>query len=436
MAKSTLVKACFFSFTLAQLVSLFGDRLHQFSVIGMIGRVAPGSSFELFQFAVFSHLPIIIFAPVFGSLIDRANRAVVLVLVDAFRGLVVLCIPFLYHMMGNMYAFYIPVFVLSLANLLFAPAKSAAIPEYFGSLKLLQINAVLWGLGIVGTIGGFLLGGWFFDYMTWEVSFYCDGASYLVSTVFLVPLFFLAGSVARPRDPADLTAPGGRSRHPASPGPGTPTAAPGRTRRFAPVGPSALVDSIRDGLRLIEANRQVAYCLIAQTALFVVLGGLYVVGVARLQEVLPTDKTIYLSAVATAGTVGLLIGSGLAAMSQRLMSPNRVVAHSALLMAASLVGVSRAESLIPLMTWTFLLGIGMSPVMIVTETLLQIHIPGSFRGRVFAAREVVTKTAFLGASLLATLLTLAVYKPLIIFLIGVVLAVTGVVLERKNYLRV
>ncbi|UCH84045.1 MAG: MFS transporter [Candidatus Latescibacterota bacterium] len=409
MAKSTLVKICFLSFTVAQLVSLFGDRLHQFSVVGMIGKVAPGSSVELFQFALFSHLPILIFAPVFGRLIDRANRAVVLVAVDALRGIIVLFMPMLFHMMGNMYAFYLPVFLLSIANLLFAPAKSAAIPEYFGSLNLLRINALLWGLGIVGTIGGFMLGGWFFDYVTWETSFYCDGISYLVSTVFLVPLFWLA----RRTNPISIDEP--------------------EEKRSAL---ASYISSIREGFSLIGTNSQVVYSLAVQTALFVVLGALYVVGIARMQDVLPPDKTIYLSAVATSGTVGLLAGSGLAAVTQRWLSPNRVIAHSTLFLAVSLIGVSRSETFLPLTAWTFVLGVGFSPVTIVTETLLQVNIPEAFRGRVFAAREVLIKTAFLGASLAATLLTIVLSKALIILVIGLFLAVTAIVLERRNYLTV
>ncbi|UCG50907.1 MAG: MFS transporter [Candidatus Latescibacterota bacterium] len=415
MATSSIVKICFFSFTIAQFVSIFGDRLHQFSVVGMIGRVAPGSSIELFQFALFGHLPILVFAPFFGSLIDRANRAVVLVSVDALRGFIVLLIPLLYQLMGNMYAFYLPVFLLSLANLLFAPAKSAAIPEYFGSLKLLQINAALWGLGIVGTIGGFLLGGWFFDFMTWQLSFYCDGVSYLVSTLFLVPLFFLSSASIKKA---------ARER---------PTATGERKQRF---GAGALVRSIRDGIELIRTNRQVAYCLIAQASLFGILGILYIVGIGRVQEVLPPGKTIYLSAVATAGTVGLLAGSALATTTQGKISHNRVVAHSVILIAVALLALSRSQTLIPIMSWTFMLGVGVSPVTIVTETLLQMNIPESFRGRVFSAREVLTKSAFLVAALLATLLTIVLHKALIIFFIGVFLAVTGLLFERKDYLRV
>ncbi len=381
----------------------------------MIGKVAPGSSIELFQFILFGHLPILLFAPLFGDLVDRGNRATVLVVTDFARGLCVAVIPVLYHFMDSMYAFYIPIFFLSMANLLFAPAKSAAIPEYFGQLKLLRINAVLWGLGIIGTIGGFLVGGWFFDYRSWQLSFYTDATSYFVSVIFLLPLFFLPRLIRRNR-PAEND---------------TVDARP-RTRPRA----SSLFGSIRQGIGLIKTDRRIAYCLAAQTALFGVLSILYVVGIARIQEILPTDRTIYLSLVAVSGTVGLLAGAGLASLCQGRLSFNRVVAHSTLLLAAALVAVSFAGGLIPLMVWAFVLGVAVSPISVVTETLLQIHIPGDFRGRVFAAREVVTKTSFLTMSLLATLITVALDKAFIILCLGVLLAVVGLWLERKDYLEI
>ena len=158
----------------------------------MIGKIAPGSSGELFQFALASQLPILILAPLFGSLIDRSNKTAVLVIVDVVRGVIVLAVPAVYYAMGNLYAFYVTAFFLASANLLFAPAKSAVIPELFGKLPLLRLNAILWGLGIVGTLGGLLVGGWLFDFHTWELSFYTDGASYIISALFLLPLFALA----------------------------------------------------------------------------------------------------------------------------------------------------------------------------------------------------------------------------------------------------
>ena len=414
MPRATTLKLAFAAFAVAQLVSIFGDRLHQFSVVGMIGRVAPGSAVELFQFALFAHLPILIFAPVLGSLVDRTNRVVVLIAVDAVRGMLVVFIPSLYDSMGNLYAFYIPVFFLSLANLLFAPAKSAVIAEYFGPLKLLRINAILWGLGIVGTIGGFVAGGWLFDYRSWETSFYSDAASYLVSVLFLLPLLLLPRG--REESPAALAA----------------EAAP-KKRRLGILG---LAGSFGDGVVLIRRDRRIAYGLIVQTSLLGVFGVLYAAGIARIQEVLPAGRAIYLSAVATSGTVGLLAGSVVATVTHGRVTLNRVISVSTLILGIALAGVSQSRTLAPFMAWTFLLGLAFSPIMVVTETLLQIHIPGTFRGRVFAAREAATKVSFLVMSLLATLSSAIVDKPLVILATGVVLAAVAVWVERKDYLRV
>lgn len=416
MPRRATLRFAFTAFTIAQLVSIFGDRLHQFSVVGMIGRVAPGSAVDLFLFALFGHLPILLFAPLLGSFIDRTNRALVLVVVDIFRGILAALIPFLFHWMGNLYAFYFPVFFLSVANLLFAPAKSAAIAEYFGRLKLLRINALLWGLGIVGTIGGFLVGGWLFDYRSWELSFYSDAASYFISAVLLTPLLLL------PRRPE-------RTRQ-ARPGPSPTEADPAPPRRKG-----GSLAAFRDAISLIRADRRIAFGVIAQTTLLGVFGVLYVVGVARIQEVLPAGKTMYLSAVAVSGTVGLLAGSLAATLCHRRATLNRIVSTSTVLLGFALMGLSQADTLAPLMAWTFAMGLAFSPIMVVTETLLQSHTPNAFRGRVFAAREVGVKMSFLVMSFVGTLTTTVVDKTVMILITGVVLAVVGGWIVRRDYLK-
>lgn len=416
MPRRATLRFAFTAFTIAQLVSIFGDRLHQFSVVGMIGRIAPGSAVDLFLFALFGHLPILVFAPLLGSFIDRTNRALVLVVVDIFRGALAAFIPFLFHRMGNLYAFYFPVFFLSVANLLFAPAKSAAIPEYFGRLKLLRINAFLWGLGIVGTIGGFAVGGWLFDYHSWELSFYSDAASYFISAVLLTPLLWL------PR----------RTRGAARPEPHTPPTGESPASSAGRPGPLA---AFRDALVLVRADRRIAFGLAAQTVLLGVFGVLYVVGVARIQQVLPAGKAIYLSAVATSGTVGLLLGSLGATLLHRRVTFGRMVSTSTLLLGLALVGLSRSSALGTLMAWTFAMGLAFSPIMVVTETLLQTHTPNVYRGRVFAAREVGVKMSFLVMSFVGTLSTAVVDKSVMILATGVVLAVVGGWIARRDYLK-
>jgi len=407
---SRALKLCFYSFTVAQIISIFGDRLHQFSVIGMIGQINPGDAVELYQLGLFSFLPVLIFAPLFGSLIDRSNKALVLIVVDIIRGGVVLLVPALFYLMGNMYAFYIPVLILSLANVWFSPAKSAVIPEIFGKRYLLQINAVLWGLGIIGTLGGFVVGGWLFDFHSWETSFYCDGASYLVSVFFLLPLLFVSRGKRANGDPNDERSTTDR-----------------RTK--------SLIASVRDGLTLIRGNRPVMYGLAVQTVLFASLGILYVIGIARIQSVFPPDKTIYLSAVASSGTIGLLIGSGMGAWLRRWLSIGLLVALSTLLFAAAWMGLARTISLVPMVLWTLALGISVSPLFVLTETLLQVSTPEDFRGRVFAAREVLTKASFLIMSTVATATATIISKEVIMMAVGLVLAGIAMLLVSKNFLR-
>ncbi len=109
----------------------------------------------------------------------------------SIRGLIVVVIPILYHSTGSLYAFYVTVFFLSLANLLFAPAKSAVIPEYFEPAQApADQRDSLGDWASWGRSADFVVGGWLFDYHSWELSFYSDAASYLVSVVFLLPLLW------------------------------------------------------------------------------------------------------------------------------------------------------------------------------------------------------------------------------------------------------
>jgi DHA3 family macrolide efflux protein-like MFS transporter len=409
------LKFCLIAFATAQIISIFGDRLNQFAVIGMVGRLEPGSSVELLKLSLFTHLPILLFAPLFGALLDRWNHRWVMIIIDLLRGLIVLAIPTVFFYTTSLYAFYLPVFVLSMANLLFAPAKSAVIPELVPDNRLFQVNAVLWGVGIAATIAGILLGGWIFDYRSWEWTFYTDAGSYAFSVLLLLPLLLLPASVRR----------GPFAPPPAGAGPG---------HRLL-TGLRAFLFSIRDGGVLIGQSKVIAINLVTQTAMFGVAGWLYVIGIAHLQEVFPPGRTIYLSISGAAGTAGLLAGSLIASMFRERLSFNRTIAVGTLLMGVSVIGFARTEQILHLAIWSFLMGASVSPTFILTETLLQKHIPEDFRGRVFSAREALTKSAFLASSLIAAFTDAFLTKSAILIMIGLFLALLGVVLERTKWVK-
>jgi MFS family permease len=195
------------------------------------------------------------------------------------------------------------------------------------------------------------------------------------------------------------------------------------------------VFSIKDGAVLIRENKMIGLNLGAQTAIFAIGGVLYVIGIAHVQEVFPPGQTIYLSVAGVAGTAGLLMGAAVASIFRRRLSYHRTIAVGALLMGVGIIGITRMHAAYSLAIWCTLMGISISPAIILTETLLQKHVPKEFRGRVFSAREALTKLAFVGFSIIATLADAFLSKGTILVAIGLFLAMSGVVLERVRWAR-
>jgi MFS family permease len=405
-----------FLFAISQLVSIFADRLKQLSLVGLVGLINPGSSAELLQLGLVMHLPMLLFAPLFGALLDRWNKSAVILIVDLLRAALIVAIPAAFGWLGSIYPVYGIVLFVSLADLLFSPARSALIPQLARPEKLVQVNAVFWGLGVVGTLGGFLLTGWFFDYRSWHDSFYADALGYATAGVLMLPVLWLlrSGADGGGDVPADQK--------------------PRRQRPSVAESVREVASAIGEGVRLIHQNKTIAVSLIAQSGVFAFGGVIYVIGIAHVQEVFPAGKTIYLSIVTSCFLAGLLLGSWIASFFRNRTTSQRTIAVAAMLSGVAVVGVGRTDTVIPMSIWTAVIGLATSPVFIFTETLLQKYSPDDFRGRVFATREVMIKAAFLAASVVATGVNALVSKPTILTAVGLFLALLGVLLERMKWL--
>ncbi|HET6347625.1 MAG TPA: MFS transporter [Candidatus Krumholzibacteria bacterium] len=390
-----------------QLVGLLGDRLKQFTLVGMLGLLVPGSSFELLKLTLFSQIPILLFTPLVGSLIDRWNKPAAIVGSCVIRALLVMCVPFAYEHTQTIYAFYVAAFVTSIFDLVFAPARSALLPEIVRPERLLSVNAMFWTLGIIGTLLGFVGGGWIFDYFSWRNSFFANAVVYAGAAVLMLP-------VAITHRPAETVPPLPRDpRH----------------------GIAVLARSARDAVALLRQSRELRSSLSTQSVLFAVGGVMSVIGIAHVHEVVTSGRAVVLSEVGSVLILGLITGALLAGWFREKTLPERTVSVGALLAGVAIAGMGRAESPLPMCIWAGLLGISISPVFIVTETLMQHRSPREFTGRVFAAREALIKAAFIAAAALATLVNTFVSKSSILVGLGLFLALLGVILERTQWLR-
>ncbi len=395
-------------FAAVQLVALSADRLKQFSMVGMLGLLAPGSSVELLKLTLFMQVPILLLTPLAGTLIDRWNKPVTILVVSLARAVILLGVPAAFLNLDSIYVFYAAACVLSMFDLVFAPTRSALLPEIVARERLLSANAVFWALGIGGTLAGFLAGGWLFDYHSWMTSFYTNSILYVAAAMLMIPLVF-----AHRRPPEAVRGP----------------AVPGRIEmRF-------FTRSIADAVSLLRQSREIRASLVVQSGLFAVAGVLSILGIARIQEVSPPGKTLFLSQVGAAFIVGLIAGSAIIGMFRGRVVPDRTISVGTLLCGVAIAGLGRAESLVPMAIWTALLGAAISPVFIVTETILQNQSPRQFTGRVFAAREALIKAAYIATAILATVLNSFISKTGILVGMGLFLALFGVILERTQWLR-
>jgi len=390
-----------------QLLALLADRLKQFTLVGMLGLLVPGSSFELLKLTLFSQVPILIFTPLIGSFIDRWNKPAAIVGACVIRSVLLMCVPLFYDRTHTIYAFYIAAFVTSIFDLVFAPARSALLPEVVPAERLLGVNALFWTLGIIGTLLGFVGGGWIFDYFSWHSSFYATAVVYAGAAILMLPLVVSHRPVSTvtplPRDP----------RH----------------------GIAVLARSMRDALDLLRQSRELRASLSTQAGLFAVGGVMSVIGISRVHEVVQSGRALFLSEVGSALILGLVLGALLAGWFRERTLPERTVSVGALLAGVAIAGMGRAISPLPMCIWACVLGISISPVFIVTETLMQSASPRQFTGRVFAAREALIKAAFIAAAALATLVNTFVSKGSILVALGLFLALLGVILERTQWLR-
>ena len=400
-------------------VSLFAvaaDRLKQFSFVGMLGIYAPGSSFELLKLNLFMQLPMLIFSPLVGVLLDRWDKSAVMFVACVLRAGIILTIPRFFELTGSsLYALYSIAFVLAIADLAFAPARAAVLPDLVAPDRLLQANAAFWTIGIVGTLGGVLYGGWIFDYHSWQAGFFSDAAAYAIAAAVTLPVavIYMLHTRAQPQPPPS----------------------PARRTPGLLMGIRIVARSIRDGVTLIRDDKTIALGLITQSGMFAVGGVLSVIGIARIQEVAPEGKALFLSIVAASLVTGLIVGSGLASLYRRTIKVQRTISVCALLTGVALTGLGRTETIVPLSVWAAILGLGMSPAFIVTETMIQHKSPRSHLGRVFAAREALVKAAYLAAATLGTAVNAVLAKPTILVVLGLFLALFGVLLERSRWLR-
>ena len=116
-----------------QLISLFGDRVHQIGLTFLVAAVTDSPVAVAFVF-VAATLPNLLLSPIAGAYVDRWNQRDVMVVSDLLRAAAVLMIPIVAA--ANIYLVYPLIFLITSISIFFRPARVAILPRLVRSDEL------------------------------------------------------------------------------------------------------------------------------------------------------------------------------------------------------------------------------------------------------------------------------------------------------------
>ncbi len=168
-----------------QLISQAGDAITHLAVLWLVLELTGSNSLTgLVAFA--ATLPMLLFSPGAGVLVDRIPRKQILILSDGARFFLVLSIPVLYQLEKlNMGILLILVFVIYSFAAFFNPARDALIPQLTVPERLVKVNALMQSTGYLSYFLGLFGAGILLSKLAITSLFYLDSTTFLISLITL-----------------------------------------------------------------------------------------------------------------------------------------------------------------------------------------------------------------------------------------------------------
>jgi MFS family permease len=183
-----------------QLISLFGDRIHQIALAFLVLQATNSALAVAFVFLAAS-LPNLVLGPIAGTFVDRWDHQEVMVVSDLLRAAIVMLIPI--AAVTNLILVYPLVFIITAVSLFFRPARTAVIPRIVADDELLTANSATWLGDTMADIIGYPIAGLFVAFLgaALPLAFWIDAGTYIASAALIgamavPPLRARAGTAA------------------------------------------------------------------------------------------------------------------------------------------------------------------------------------------------------------------------------------------------
>ena len=338
---------------IGQTISQLGDWFNAVAVYALILDLT-GSATAVAWMMIVQFLPVAVFGPLAGVIVDRVNRRRLMIATDLLRGGLILTLLFI-RRPDQVWIAYVVMALAVGAQAFFEPARTATIPNVTAPEDLLAANALSSATWAAMLAVGASLGGLVTQFAGRNVAFVVNALSFFASA------FFLARTTYDAR----------------------PTAAPPLKGFLALSGITDLVE----GVRYVRQRSHVA------ALMFVKAGWGLAGGVLLLLTIF--GQRVFPLAGGSAGGIGVLyaargVGAGLGPIALRWIigqQPARLrqaIGPAFFMVGGFYVALAWAPSLWLAALCVLCAHFGGSILWVFSTVLLQMEVPDRFRGRVFA----------------------------------------------------
>jgi len=186
---------------IGQLVSFFGDRVHQVALGVLV--LQRGTPLDVGLVFAATAVPNVLLGPLAGALVDRWDRRITMIACDLGRAVLVALVPLAIEV--HIAVVYAIAFAVATVGLLFRPAKNAVVPQVVNDDQLVTANSAASLNETLADLIGYPVAAILVASLASmiAVAFYLDAATYAVSAALLaimvVPKLPLGGAPFRIR---------------------------------------------------------------------------------------------------------------------------------------------------------------------------------------------------------------------------------------------
>ena len=343
-----------------QVVSDIGDGITLLLVLLVINDLTGGSTIAIALMAIAEAVPAFTVGLVAGVYVDRWNRRSIMLAADLLRAGIVITFG-LVSSPDLLPLLYILGFVQASVSTFFRPARGAMLPHIVPDEGLPAANGMAQASQVIGGVIGAGIAGLLFSlFGSGTIGFAIDAGTFLVSFLLISRIASSAGAIS-----GDV---------------------------HARAAGSSILSSLRDGFGIVRRSRVLAGIILAAGVTMLGLGAVNVLFVPLVVNELEVNPA-WMAGIDAAQTFGMLAAAALVTTLVRRIAPTSIITLGLAGIGICIGLMAGVSAIWQVLVILVLVGLFVTPIQAMIQTLVQTSTPDASRGRVVSLIQAAMSTA-------------------------------------------